>query len=61
MSVIPIVSLFPNEAVGYPIAVAVLAIFGMVFHVICYKGVKERHVVERPDVKGLGKKLFIII
>ncbi|RIM67655.1 MFS transporter [Staphylococcus arlettae] len=59
VSVIPIVSLFPNEAVGYPIAVAVLAIFGMVFHVICYKGVKERHVVERPDVKGLGKKAFL--
>lgn len=35
-----------------------LAIFGVIFHLICYKGVKERHVIERPKKKGVNKKAF---
>lgn len=56
--IIPMVNLFPNHATGYPIAVGVLAICGVIFHIICYKGVKERHTVERPKEKGLGRKAF---
>ncbi|MGO3048703.1 MFS transporter [Staphylococcus casei] len=57
--VIPMVNLFPNHATGYPIAVGLLAICGVVFHLICYKGVKERHTVERPKEKGIGRKAFL--
>ncbi|MBM6506251.1 MULTISPECIES: glycoside-pentoside-hexuronide (GPH):cation symporter [Staphylococcus] len=56
--VIPLVSKFDNHAIGYPVVVAGLAVFGVIFHLICYKGVKERHVVERPKEKGLNKKAF---
>lgn len=56
--IIPLVSLFPNHAIGYPIAVGILAIAGVTLHMLCYKGVKERHTIERPQVKGLGRKAF---
>ncbi len=59
--VIPLVSKFDNHAIGYPVVVAGLAVFGVIFHLICYKGVKERHVVERPKEKGLNKKAFITL
>ncbi len=55
--VIPLVNQFPNQAVGYPVAVALLAIVGVILHLICYKNVKERHVIQRPKTKGMGKKL----
>lgn len=57
--VIPLVNQFPNHAVGYPIAVALLAIVGVILHLICYKNVKERHVIQRPKTKGMGKKAFV--
>ncbi|AVQ34158.1 MFS transporter [Staphylococcus muscae] len=57
--VIPLVSAFPNHAVGYPVVVAGLATVGVILHIICYKGVKERHVVKRSNQKGLGKKAFL--
>ncbi|MDO5375059.1 MAG: MFS transporter [Staphylococcus rostri] len=57
--VIPLVGMFSNHAVGYPVVVAGLAICGVILHLICYKGVKERHVIERSDEKGLGKKAFL--
>ncbi|PHK49631.1 MFS transporter [Staphylococcus edaphicus] len=57
--VIPVVSLFPNHQIGYPIAVGMLAIVGVSLHMICYRGVTERHTVERPNEKGLGRKAFL--
>lgn len=57
--VIPVVSLFPNHQIGYPIAVGMLAIAGVIFHMICYKGVTERHTIERPKEKGIGRKAFL--
>lgn len=57
--VIPVVSLFPNHQIGYPMAVGMLAIAGVIFHMICYKGVTERHTIERPKEKGLGRKAFL--
>lgn len=43
IAVVPLVSKFDNHAIGYPVVVGMLAIFGVIFHLICYKGVKERH------------------
>lgn len=57
--VIPLVSLFPSHALGYPVVVGVLAVAGVTFHLLCYKGVKERHTVERPKEKGIGRKAFL--
>lgn len=58
IAVVPLVSKFDNHAIGYPVVVGMLAIFGVIFHLICYKGVKERHVIERPKEKGVNKKAF---
>lgn len=59
--VIPLVNQFPNHAIGYPVAVAILAVVGVILHLICYKNVKERHVIQRPKQKGLGKKAFLSV
>ena len=52
------VSQFDNHAIGYPVVVAGMAILGVIFHLVCYKGVKERHVIERPKEKGVNQKAF---
>lgn len=56
--VLPMVSQFPNQAIGFPIVVGVLAAIGVIFHIICYKGVKERYTVEAPDTKGQSRIAF---
>lgn len=56
--VLPMVSQFPNQAIGFPIVVGVLAAIGVIFHIICYKGVKERFTVEQPDTKGQSRIAF---
>ena len=55
ITVIPIVSRFDNPAVGFPVAIGIMAIIGVIFHLLCYAGVKEREVV----VKKVEKKLPI--
>lgn len=57
--VIPMVDRFSNHTVGYPIVVAVLSVIGVALHLICYKGVKERYVVQREEVKGTNKRAFL--
>lgn len=54
--VIPMVQLFDNPAVGYPIVVGGMALIGVIFHLLCYKGVEERFISKRPRVKGDGIK-----
>ncbi|WP_105976271.1 glycoside-pentoside-hexuronide (GPH):cation symporter [Staphylococcus simulans] len=56
--VLPMVSQFPNQAIGFPVVVGVLAAIGVIFHIICYKGVKERFTVEPPDTKGQSRIAF---
>ena len=56
IAVVPLVSKFDNHAIGYPVVVGMLAIFGVIFHLICYKGVKERHAIERPKRKASIRK-----
>ena len=48
IAVIPIVSNFENPAVGYPVSIGIMAIVGIVFHLLCYAGVKEKEVVIKP-------------
>lgn len=43
--VVPMVDIFDNHALGYPVVVALLAGVGVLLHIICYKNVKERHVI----------------
>lgn len=57
--VIPLVTLFPTQSLGYPVVVGLLAVIGVTFHLLCYKGVNERHTVERPKEKGIGRKAFL--
>ncbi|UXV37923.1 MFS transporter [Staphylococcus simulans] len=56
--VLPMVSQFPNQAIGFPVVVGVLAAIGVIFHIFCYKGVKERFTVEPPDTKGQSRIAF---
>ncbi len=52
----PIVTAFGSIQTGYIVAASVFAFFGLVFQFLCYKGVKERYVVKRPE-KGKTKVL----
>ncbi len=48
IAVIPIVSQFEDHSVGYPVAIAIMGIIGVIFHLLCYAGVKEKAVVIKP-------------
>lgn len=54
--VIPMVRLFDNPSIGYPIVVGAMALIGVVFHILCYRGVEERFISKKPHVKGDGIK-----
>lgn len=57
IAVIPVVSKFENPAVGYPVSIGIMAIVGIVFHVLCYSGVKEKEIVVKPkqEKMSIGK------
>ncbi|MCJ0911931.1 glycoside-pentoside-hexuronide (GPH):cation symporter [Mammaliicoccus sciuri] len=55
--VIPMISLFDSVSVGYPIVIGGLALIGVIFHILCYKGVKERFIVERDENEKKGSEL----
>ena len=46
--VVPIVMKFESPQVGYPVAIGIMAVVGIIFHLICYAGVKENEVVVKP-------------
>lgn len=56
--VVPMVNLFNSHALGYPVVVGILALAGVILHLICYKNVKERHVVvpSKDDKKDSDKE-----
>ena len=47
--VIPLVSQFDSEQVGFPVAIGIMAVVGIIFHLICYAGVKEAEVVVKKE------------
>lgn len=55
--VIPMISLFDSVSVGYPVVIGGLALIGVIFHILCYKGVKERFIVERDGNEKKGSEL----
>lgn len=48
LAVVPIVMKFDSPQVGYPVAIALMGVVGVIFHLICYAGVKENEVVVKP-------------
>ncbi|WHY68198.1 glycoside-pentoside-hexuronide (GPH):cation symporter [Neobacillus sp. SuZ13] len=50
MVVIPIVLYFPNQKLGYTVAIATMAAVGMIFHYICYRNTTE-NVVRTPKIE----------
>jgi GPH family glycoside/pentoside/hexuronide:cation symporter len=50
---VPLLMLFPNERIGYPIAAAIMALIGVIGFFICYKTTKEHIKVE--NAKGKEK------
>ncbi|MEH7331159.1 glycoside-pentoside-hexuronide (GPH):cation symporter [Neobacillus drentensis] len=47
MTVIPIVSHFPNEKIGYAVGIAIMAAIGVIFHYICYRNTSE-NIIRAP-------------
>jgi len=50
MVVIPIVLYFPNQKLGYTVAIATMAAVGMIFHYICYRNTTE-NIVRTPKIE----------
>ncbi|MFD0050377.1 MFS transporter [Actinomycetes bacterium NPDC127524] len=66
----PLVLSIHNESIGYPIAVAVFAIAGVLLQMYCYANIKERYVEQKPketkvplreSYKGLFKNTPLLI
>jgi glycoside/pentoside/hexuronide:cation symporter, GPH family len=57
MAVIPIILMFSKPSVGYPIAIMIMGIVGLICHYLCYKNVNEYIVVEKKpgDKVPVGK------
>ncbi len=49
--VIPLILMFPSARIGYPVTIGIMAIIGIMFHVICYKNTNENTRVSNPDKK----------
>ncbi len=54
IAVIPVVSKFENPAVGYPVSIGIMAIVGIICHLLCYAGVKEKEVVVKPKEEKIS-------
>lgn len=52
--VLPLVNLFNSPKLGYPVAIAILSLFGVAFHLVCYRNTKERFISTKERVKGDG-------
>ena len=63
IAVIPIVSQFENQSVGYPVAIGIMAVVGIIFHLLCYAGVKEHEVVVKPKEEKIpiGKSFGVFV
>ncbi|MCM2534091.1 MFS transporter [Neobacillus pocheonensis] len=49
MAVIPIILMFSKPSIGYPIAIGIMGIFGIISHFFCYKNVNEYIVVKKKE------------
>ncbi|MFL6517168.1 MAG: glycoside-pentoside-hexuronide (GPH):cation symporter, partial [Bacillus sp. (in: firmicutes)] len=48
---VPLLMLFPNQKIGYPVTAAIMAFIGVVGFLICYKNTKEHIRVENSKSK----------
>ncbi len=53
----PIVTAFESSSTGYIVAAAVFAAAGMTLQLLCYRGIRERHVVKAEPKKKQGTVL----
>ncbi|WP_206155008.1 MFS transporter [Clostridium muellerianum] len=51
VAVIPLILKFSNSKVGYPVVMGLMALIGVVFHLICYKNTVEHIRVDNPEKK----------
>ncbi|MBP2032648.1 GPH family glycoside/pentoside/hexuronide:cation symporter [Clostridium algifaecis] len=51
ITVIPIILKFSDPKIGYPVTMGLMALIGVIFHIICYKNTKEHIIVNNPDKK----------
>jgi GPH family glycoside/pentoside/hexuronide:cation symporter len=49
--VIPMVLMFSNSKVGYPVVMGIMALIGSISHIICYKNTVEHIRVNNPEKK----------
>lgn len=50
---VPLLMLFPNQKIGYPVAAAIMALIGVIGFFICYKNTKEH--IKTENAKGKEK------
>lgn len=59
IAVVPLILLFPNEKIGYPVVMGIMSVIGMIAFYVCYRNCKERIVVkESPKEKLSVKSIF---
>jgi GPH family glycoside/pentoside/hexuronide:cation symporter len=49
MAVIPLIMMFSSPHVGYPVVIGIASVFGVIFHICCYKMCKENFVVQKKE------------
>ncbi|EHJ00141.1 MULTISPECIES: glycoside-pentoside-hexuronide (GPH):cation symporter [unclassified Clostridium] len=60
---VPILMMFPNKKIGYPVAAAIMAVIGVVSFFICFSNTKEHVVVNREgkSEKATAKDYFKVV
>ncbi|BFI99374.1 MULTISPECIES: glycoside-pentoside-hexuronide (GPH):cation symporter [Priestia] len=59
IAVVPLILLFPNEKIGYPVVMGIMSVIGIIAFYVCYRNCKERIVVkESPKEKLSVKSIF---
>jgi GPH family glycoside/pentoside/hexuronide:cation symporter len=56
--VMPLITMFQNPKVGYPVAVAIMAVFGVISFYVCYKNTNETVVAEKKRERKTTAKEF---
>ena len=49
MAVIPLIAMFSSPNIGYPVVIGIASVFGVIFHIMCYRLCKENIVFDKKQ------------
>ncbi|MGQ3481438.1 MFS transporter [Paenibacillus sp. TY11] len=52
--VMPLILLFPNHHVGYPVVMGIMSLIGVIAFIVCYRGTKERIISQSEPKEKLS-------